>query len=62
MSTKKLNNRKPVGWDDAIQAARREIEKLEISIKVFEKSKAAGESWPGAQLSNHGNTNEQHAI
>ena len=48
MSSRKLSKAKK-GWDAAIQTAREQIQKLETSIKVFEKNKAAGEPWPGMQ-------------
>jgi hypothetical protein len=50
-----------LGWDAMIRDAKKRIEDLKFSIEVFERRKAAGEPWPGTQLSNHG-ANEQHAI
>lgn len=60
---------KSTGWDAAIQAAEREIEKLETSIRVFKRNKEAGEPWPGenavtplhAQTKGQ-NGNQQHAV
>jgi hypothetical protein len=48
MSRHRLSNAKK-GWDGAIQVAREEIEKLETSIRVFERNKANGEPWPRSQ-------------
>jgi hypothetical protein len=36
------------GWDQAIADARKKIEKLEFSIRVFKQRKEAGEQWPGS--------------
>jgi len=38
-----------LGWDAMIRDARKRIEDLNFSIKLFEKKKAAGEPWPGTQ-------------
>lgn len=38
-----------IGWDAMIRDARKRIEDLQFSIKVFEKKKADGEQWPGIQ-------------
>ncbi len=36
------------GWDAMIRDARKRIEDLNFSIKVFERRKASGEPWPGS--------------
>jgi hypothetical protein len=48
MSITKLNKRK-TGWDNAIEEAKKNIDRLETAINVFEKKKAEGEPWPGTQ-------------
>jgi hypothetical protein len=53
---------KSTGWDGAIQLAKREIEKLETSIRVFERNKDAGEPWPGDEQFKRQQQSEQHAI
>jgi hypothetical protein len=60
MSTRKLNKRQ-IGWDEAIQDAKRSIDKLETAINVFEKKKAAGEPWPGTQADSHVQS-QQHSV
>jgi len=40
------------GWDAMIDDAKERIRKLEASIGIFERRKAAGEPWPSAQLQN----------
>jgi len=42
-----LSTIESTGWDVAIKDARKNIEKLNAAIRVFEKNKAAGEPWPG---------------
>jgi hypothetical protein len=56
MSTKVKDNRKTdeydqFGWDAMIRDAKKKIEDLKFSIEVFERRKAAGESWPGSVAS-----------
>ena len=58
MSTLVKRNRKTddnnsIGWDAMIRDAKKRIEDLKFSIELFEKKKAAGDRWPGAQLTNH---------
>jgi hypothetical protein len=36
-----------LGWDAMIRDAKKRIEDLEFSIKVFERKKETGEPWPG---------------
>jgi hypothetical protein len=43
-----------LGWDAMIRDARKRIEDLKFSIEQFEKKKAAGERWPGAQSEDQG--------
>jgi len=38
-----------LGWDAMIRDARKRIEDLNYSIKVFEKRKASGDPYPAAQ-------------
>jgi hypothetical protein len=38
-----------LGWDAMIRDAKKRIEDLKFSIELFERKKAAGERWPGAQ-------------
>jgi hypothetical protein len=45
MSTTKLSDVKG-SWDMAIEEAQRQITKLETAIRVFERKREAGESWP----------------
>lgn len=43
-----------LGWDAMIRDAKKRIEDLKFSIEQFEKKKAAGERWPGAQSVDQG--------
>jgi len=43
-----------LGWDAMIRDAKKRIEDLKFSIEQFEKKKAAGERWPGAQSEDQG--------
>jgi hypothetical protein len=43
-----------LGWDAMIRDAKKRIEDLKFSIELFEKKKAAGERWPGAQSEDQG--------
>jgi hypothetical protein len=45
MSIAKLSKQQ-TGWDRAISAAKKEIEKLETAVKIFEANKKSGEPWP----------------
>lgn len=47
------------GWDAMIRDARKKIEDLNFSIKVFEQRKAMGEPWPGTQSQGH-DSGQQH--
>lgn len=47
---RKTNEYNELGWDAMIRDARKRIEDLNFSIALFEKKKAAGEPWPGAEL------------
>ena len=38
-----------LAWDAMIRDAKKRIEELKVAIELFEKKKAAGERWPGAQ-------------
>jgi len=38
-----------LAWDAMIRDAKKRIEELKLAIELFEKKKAAGERWPGAQ-------------
>jgi hypothetical protein len=38
-----------LAWDAMIRDAKKRIEELQLAIEIFEKKKAAGERWPGAQ-------------
>jgi hypothetical protein len=38
-----------LAWDAMIRDAKKRIEDLKAAIELFEKKKAAGERWPGAQ-------------
>jgi hypothetical protein len=38
-----------LAWDAMIRDAKKRIEDLKLAIELFEKKKAAGERWPGAQ-------------
>ena len=38
-----------LAWDAMIRDAKKQIEDLKLAIGLFEKKKAAGERWPGAQ-------------
>jgi hypothetical protein len=38
-----------LAWDAMIRDAKKRIEELKLAIESFEKKKAAGERWPGAQ-------------
>lgn len=38
---------KSSGWDRMIADAKKRIATLQSSIRVFEKKKALGETWPG---------------
>ena len=51
MSSTKLSNRQVVGWDAAIEDAKKRILKLRRVIQVFETQRDAGEPWPGVQKS-----------
>ena len=44
-----------------IRDARKRIEDLNFSIKVFEKKKATGEPWPGTQSVGYV-TEKQHSV
>jgi hypothetical protein len=44
-----------------IRDAKKRIEDLKFSIELFEKKKAAGDRWPGAQLTNHAEA-QQHSV
>jgi hypothetical protein len=46
MSIRKLSKVKG-SWDMAIQEAKKQIEKLETALRVFERKKDSGEPWPG---------------
>jgi hypothetical protein len=46
-SREKLSNRQSVGWDAAIEDAKKRILKLRRTIQVFETQRDAGEPWPG---------------
>lgn len=46
---RETNDDNSLGWDAMIRDARKRIEDLNYSILVFEKRKAAGETWPGTQ-------------
>ena len=50
-----------LGWDALIRDARKRIEDLMFSIKVFEKRKATGEPCPGAQSKGQ-NSEQQHRV
>jgi hypothetical protein len=50
-----------LGWDAMIRDAKKRIEDLKFSIELFEKKKAAGEPWPGAQSSGHSEA-QQHSV
>jgi len=43
-----------LGWDAMIRDAKKRIEDLELLIRQWEKKKAAGERWPGAQSQDQG--------
>ena len=65
-STHGKHNRKTdedsvLGWDAMIRDARKRIEDLNFSIKVFEKKKATGEPWPGTQSVGYV-TEKQHSV
>ena len=45
-----------LAWDAMIRDAKKRIEELKLAIELFEKKKAAGERWPGAQ------SNDQDAV
>jgi hypothetical protein len=45
-----------LGWDAMIRDAKKRIEDLNFSIKVFERKKAAGEPWPGTQSDHQSET------
>lgn len=57
----KANADSALGWDSMIRDARKRIEDLNYSIKVFERRKAAGEPWPGAQLADR-SKEQQHSV
>jgi len=38
-----------LGWDAMIRDAKKRIEDLKSLIELYERKKAAGERWPGAQ-------------
>lgn len=50
-----------LAWDAMIRDARKRIEDLNYSIKVFEQRKAAGEICPAMQLESHVET-QQHSV
>ena len=43
-----------LAWDAMIRDAKKRIEELKLAIELFEKKKAAGERWPGAQSEDQG--------
>jgi hypothetical protein len=45
MSSANLSKRTN-GWDRAIKEAKKQIDKLQTAITVFERNKANGEPWP----------------
>lgn len=47
MSSTKLSKRQLIGWDAAIEDAKKRIMKLRRIIQVFETQRDAGEPWPG---------------
>jgi hypothetical protein len=47
MSSDKLSKRQDIGWDAAIEDAKKRIVKLRRTIQVFETKRDAGEPWPG---------------
>lgn len=46
---------KSTPWDEAIDDAKRHIDRLQAAIRVFEKNKKAGEPWPGEQIEGKAN-------
>ena len=60
-TNRKTNNDNSLGWEAMIRDAKKRIEDLNYSIKVFEQRKAAGEPCPATQ--SEGRTNaEQHSV
>jgi len=43
-----------LGWDAMIRDAKKRIEDFELLIRQWEKKRAAGERWPGAQSQDQG--------
>jgi hypothetical protein len=60
LNRKTIDNR-ALGWDAMIRDARKRIEDLKFSIELFERRKAAGEPWPGEQLTDH-SQQRQHSV
>ena len=50
-----------LAWDAMIRDARKRIEDLNYSIKVFEQRKAAGETCPAEQVESHAEP-QQHSV
>ncbi|HEY6251904.1 MAG TPA: hypothetical protein VI685_18245 [Candidatus Angelobacter sp.] len=51
-----------LGWDALIRDARKKIEDLNFSIKVFEKRKLAGEDCPLENFSGDHQQQEQRSV
>jgi len=54
----KISITKSTGWSAAIEDAKKHIERLQTSIRFFEKQKEAGEPWPGDIAGTHAETPE----
>jgi hypothetical protein len=48
-----------LAWDAMIRDAKNRIEELQLAIEIFEKKKAAGERWPGAQSQEQGSAQQR---